>query len=43
MLAVPSRIGARLPHMTAADIDEVDKEIRAALTDVGRGSSAADE
>jgi phage terminase Nu1 subunit (DNA packaging protein) len=40
---VPSRVGARPPHLTAADIDEVDKEIRAVLTDVGSGSSAADE
>jgi phage terminase Nu1 subunit (DNA packaging protein) len=35
MLAVPSRmIGARLPHLTAVDIDEIDREVRAALTEV---------
>jgi phage terminase Nu1 subunit (DNA packaging protein) len=34
MLAVPSRIGARLPHLTALDLDEIDREVRAALTEV---------
>jgi phage terminase Nu1 subunit (DNA packaging protein) len=34
MLAVPSRIGARLPHLTAADIDEIDREVRDALGEV---------
>jgi phage terminase Nu1 subunit (DNA packaging protein) len=34
MLAVPSRIGARLPHLTAVDIDEIDREVRAALTEI---------
>jgi phage terminase Nu1 subunit (DNA packaging protein) len=32
MLAIPSRCGARLPHLTAADIAEIDAEVRAALT-----------
>jgi phage terminase Nu1 subunit (DNA packaging protein) len=34
MLAVPSRIGARLPHLTAADVDEIDREVRAVLTEL---------
>jgi phage terminase Nu1 subunit (DNA packaging protein) len=34
MLAVPSRIGARLPHLTPVDIDEIDREVRAALTEI---------
>jgi phage terminase Nu1 subunit (DNA packaging protein) len=36
ILAVPSRCAARLPHLTAHDISEIDQEIRAALTDVRR-------
>jgi terminase small subunit / prophage DNA-packing protein len=35
MLAVPSRVAARLPHLTAHDIGEIDQEVRAVLTDVG--------
>jgi phage terminase Nu1 subunit (DNA packaging protein) len=31
LLAVPSRVAARLPHLTAHDILEIDREIRAAL------------
>jgi phage terminase Nu1 subunit (DNA packaging protein) len=34
MLAVPSRIGARLPHLDAVDLDAIDREIRDALTEV---------
>jgi phage terminase Nu1 subunit (DNA packaging protein) len=34
MLAVPSRIGARLPHLTAVDIDAIDREVRDALVEV---------
>ncbi len=37
MLAVPSRAGARLPHLTAHDIAEIDAEVRAVLTEVGGG------
>jgi phage terminase Nu1 subunit (DNA packaging protein) len=33
MLAVPSRVGARLPHLTAADVVEIDREVRDALTE----------
>jgi phage terminase Nu1 subunit (DNA packaging protein) len=28
MLAVPSRIGARLPHLDATDLDAIDREVR---------------
>jgi phage terminase Nu1 subunit (DNA packaging protein) len=38
MLAVPSRCGARLPHLTAADVAEIDAEVRAALTETGGGA-----
>jgi len=31
MLAVPSRVAARLPHLTPADVVEIDAEVRAAL------------
>jgi phage terminase Nu1 subunit (DNA packaging protein) len=34
MLAVPSRIGARLPHLDATDLDALDREIRDALGEV---------
>jgi phage terminase Nu1 subunit (DNA packaging protein) len=33
MLAVPSRIGARLPHLDATDLDVIDREVRAVLTE----------
>jgi hypothetical protein len=35
MLAVPSRVAARLPQMSRTDIAEIDSEIRAALTEIG--------
>lgn len=31
LLAVPSRVGSRLPHLTPHDIAEIDREIRATL------------
>jgi phage terminase Nu1 subunit (DNA packaging protein) len=34
LLAVPSRVGARLPHLTAADVDEIDREVRDALGEI---------
>jgi phage terminase Nu1 subunit (DNA packaging protein) len=40
MLAVPSRVGARLPHLTAADVDEIDREVRDALGEVAGGGGA---
>lgn len=33
MLAIPSRVGARLPHLTAHDLSEIDREIRDALAE----------
>ena len=39
MLAVPSRVGQRLPHMTSHDLSEIDAEIRIALSDLAQGSS----
>jgi phage terminase Nu1 subunit (DNA packaging protein) len=35
MLAVPSRCAARLPHLTAHDVAEIDGEVRAVLTKLG--------
>ncbi|BBU54069.1 hypothetical protein KU6B_03340 [Mameliella alba] len=38
MLAVPSRCGATLPHLTAHDVAEIDREIRAALEGLADGN-----
>lgn len=38
MLAVPSRCGATLPHLTAHDIAELDREIRSALEGLADGN-----
>jgi phage terminase Nu1 subunit (DNA packaging protein) len=35
MLAVPSRVAARLPHLSRSDVAEIDAEIRAALNELG--------
>ena len=35
LLAVPSRAAQRLPHITAHDMGEVDREIRDALMELG--------
>jgi phage terminase Nu1 subunit (DNA packaging protein) len=35
MLAVPSRVSQRLPHLTAHDVADIDAEVRAALTEIG--------
>jgi phage terminase Nu1 subunit (DNA packaging protein) len=35
MLAVPSRAAQRLPHMTAHDVAEIDREVRDALSEAG--------
>jgi phage terminase Nu1 subunit (DNA packaging protein) len=40
MLAVPSRCGARLAHLTPHDIAEIDAEVRAVLTLCGRDEAA---
>lgn len=37
MLAVPSRVAARLPHLAVHDVAEIDAEVRAALTEIGGG------
>jgi phage terminase Nu1 subunit (DNA packaging protein) len=34
MLAVPSRAGARLPHLTPHDVAEIDTEVRDVLTEI---------
>jgi phage terminase Nu1 subunit (DNA packaging protein) len=34
-LAIPSRVGPRLPQLTPADLAEVDEEVRAVLTELG--------
>ena len=33
-LAMPARVGARLPHLTAHDLSEVDHEVRRVLTEM---------
>ena len=35
MLAVPSRVAARLPHLSKHDVSEIESEIRAALGAIG--------
>jgi phage terminase Nu1 subunit (DNA packaging protein) len=35
MLAVPSRVSQRLPHLTVHDVAEIDAEVREALTEIG--------
>jgi terminase small subunit / prophage DNA-packing protein len=37
LLAVPSRVRQRLPHLTPQDIHVIDEEIRAALTALANG------
>jgi len=39
LLAVSSRVAQRLPHLTKHDISEIDAEIRAALSELGKGSA----
>ena len=36
MLAVPSRAAQRLPHLTAHDVSEIDREVRDALGELGQ-------
>ncbi len=38
MLAVPSRVRGRLPHLTVAEVEAVDREIRDALTELADAS-----
>jgi phage terminase Nu1 subunit (DNA packaging protein) len=35
MLAVPSRVAARLPHLTSQDLAEIDRELRSAIANLG--------
>lgn len=43
VLAAPSRIGSRLPHLTAHDVAEITKELTAVLSELsGNESDAAD-
>jgi hypothetical protein len=35
MLAVPSRVSQRLPHLWAHDVAEFDAEVGEALTEIG--------
>ena len=35
MLAVPSSVATRLPHLSAHYVSEIDSEIRAVLTEIG--------
>jgi ATP-dependent DNA ligase len=35
MLAVPSRVSQRLPHLTARDVAEIDAELRTVPTEIG--------
>ncbi|MBR3370894.1 MAG: terminase small subunit [Rhodobacteraceae bacterium] len=37
VLAVPSRVGAKLPHLTAHDVAEIDREIKSALEALANG------
>jgi phage terminase Nu1 subunit (DNA packaging protein) len=39
VLAVVSRVRARCPHLTAADVQVIDEELRAALTALGGGAA----
>jgi hypothetical protein len=39
-LAVPSRVAARLPHLTSHDILEIDGELRAALAQIYKGADS---
>lgn len=38
LLAVPSRVGAKLPHLTAHDLAEIDREIRRSLERLSDGN-----
>lgn len=39
LLSVPSKLRARVPHLTTADIATVEEEIRAALVELAQGAS----
>lgn len=42
MLALPSRCAARLPHLTAADVVEIDAEVCAALVELASAGGSVD-
>lgn len=42
LLALPSQVNQRLPHLTAAEVEAIDREVRDALTELGGGNPAAD-
>lgn len=37
MLAVPTRVAQRSPHLSVRDVSEIDREVRNVLTEVGEG------
>jgi phage terminase Nu1 subunit (DNA packaging protein) len=37
LLAVPSRVQQRLPHLTVHDVAEIDREVRTVLKEIGTG------
>ena len=41
LLAVPARVGAKLPHLSVADLAALEAEIRSALTDLADGGGRA--
>lgn len=43
MLAVPARVGQRASHLTAHDLEMVDREIRDALVELAGGDHAAND
>jgi phage terminase Nu1 subunit (DNA packaging protein) len=40
MLAVPGRVSQRLPHLTPFDVSELDREVRAVLTELGNDNQS---
>jgi len=40
LLACPGRIGSKIPHLSAAEIGAVDKEVRAVLVELGEAPHA---
>jgi phage terminase Nu1 subunit (DNA packaging protein) len=41
VLAAPSRIGSRLPHLTAHDVGEITRELTAVLSELAEGEAHA--
>ena len=42
LLALPARVHQRLPHLTAAEVAALDREVRDALTELGGGTPTVD-